>query len=128
MATGDQVRDTAQKAVLQAKQHRDQANNVHKSAIDLERVATQLDNEATNLERQAKVSDDTEKRAQNIMCKFKNQSLQAIYNQLLSHHTLDSQTQLVHIRIRYIVSFSIAFILIRSFCLIRRVIGFVVFN
>lgn len=45
------------------------------AAGDLERVAAQLENEASNLERQAKDSDSTEQRAQQTMDKFKNQNL-----------------------------------------------------
>lgn len=75
MTAGDQVRDAANKARLQARQHRDQAAKMHLTAIDLERLAGQLEVEASGLERQAKNSDESEKRAKLVMDKIKTNNL-----------------------------------------------------
>lgn len=56
---------------MQAKQHREQAAEMHKTAHDLERVADQLINEAAKLDGRAKASDTEERRSMESLKKFR---------------------------------------------------------
>lgn len=64
MAAGDQLRSAAVRAKEQAQSNRVQAKKMRDSAVLLENDSRRLEIEAAQLERQARDTDDAEKRAQ----------------------------------------------------------------
>ena len=69
MSAGDDMREAAKEAREKASEYNERASVMRSTAIDLDKLSSQLIAEARNLEREASTEDYREKRAQEAIDK-----------------------------------------------------------